>query len=351
MDYIKYFNSEIGLHLKFEKSKPLFDFLRNYIRFSKTKISSKTLNTITLNNNNIKTLIFSKKINNIRYINKFFEESNNNLNINDLFIGHFEPLETRKINISISKFNFINKIKLLLDFIFNRFFPRISFFKKIYFVNKKEINRALSKAEVLGRLIYCGFDVVSFKKINGLIYLVVKKIKNPSFDINPSYGPIYAMPRIGINYKTIKVYKIRTMHPYSEYLHDFILKNYGYSNSGKPSKDFRVTNWGKFFRKYWIDELPQIYNLLKGDMSLVGARPISFRYSEDIPKDLMEIRTKYKPGCIPPYVALNTKRGLNYVLDSEREYFKSKEKSPYLTDLIYFCKAAYNIIIKKRRSA
>ena len=54
MDYIKYFNSEIGLHLKFEKSKPLFDFLRNYIRFSKTKISSKTLNTITLNNNNIK---------------------------------------------------------------------------------------------------------------------------------------------------------------------------------------------------------------------------------------------------------------------------------------------------------
>ena len=141
------------------------------------------------------------------------------------------------------------------------------------------------------------------------------------------------------------------MHPYSEYLHDYILKNYGYSKSGKPSKDFRITNWGKFFRKYWIDELPQIYNLLKGDMSLVGARPISFRYSEDIPKDLMKIRTKYKPGCIPPYVALNTKRGLNYVLDSEREYFKSKEKSPYLTDLIYFCRALYNIIIKKRRSA
>ena len=42
---------------------------------------------------------------------------------------------------------------------------------------------------------------------------VVKKIRDPYFDENPSYGPVYKMPRLGKNCKTIGVYKFRTMHP------------------------------------------------------------------------------------------------------------------------------------------
>ena len=52
------------------------------------------------------------------------------------------------------------------------------------------------------------------------------------------------------------------MHPYSEYLQDYILKLNGYSETGKPANDFRLVPYGKFLRRYWIDELPQLYKFI-----------------------------------------------------------------------------------------
>ena len=104
----------------------------------------------------------------------------------------------------------------------------------------------LSKAEGLGRLVSCGFKIVDFKTIDGLLYFVVKKVKRPDYNMHPSYGPIYSMPRIGKNGEIINVFKFRTMHPYSEYLQDFILRVNGYSEKGKPANDFRIPKWGKF---------------------------------------------------------------------------------------------------------
>jgi len=104
--------------------------------------------------------------------------------------------------------------------------------------------------------------------------------------MDPSYGPIYRMPRIGKNGKIIKVFKFRTMHPYAEYLQDYVLGINGYATSGKPANDFRLTPWGKVMRKYWLDELPQLLNVLLGQLKIVGVRPVSQRYFDDIPKDL-----------------------------------------------------------------
>ena len=53
------------------------------------------------------------------------------------------------------------------------------------------------------------------------------------------------------------------MHPYSEYLHDYMIKNFGYSDKGKIKNDFRLTEWSGFIRKYWIDEIPQLINFLE----------------------------------------------------------------------------------------
>ena len=237
------------------------------------------------------------------------------------------------------------------EFLFKRIFPKLDWTKRIYSDVTKGKGKLLSKAEALGRLISCGFKIMDYKSINGLTYFIVKKDKEPSFDLNPSYGLIYKMPRIGKDGKIIKVYKLRTMHPYSEYLQDYILKANGYAETGKPAADFRIPAWGKFFRRFWIDEIPQLINVLKGDMKLVGIRPVSERYFQDIPKEMQKLRLTQKPGCIPPYVALNREGNVMSVLQSEKEYLEEKLRNPYTTDTKYFFKAIFNIVFKQKRSA
>jgi lipopolysaccharide/colanic/teichoic acid biosynthesis glycosyltransferase len=175
------------------------------------------------------------------------------------------------------------------------------------------------------------------------------KTGEPEFNLSPSYGPLFKMPRIGKNGKTILVYKFRTMHPFSEYLHDYVLKLNGYSPYGKPAEDFRLTAWGKFLRKFWLDELPQLINVLKGEMNIVGTRPLSNRVYQDYPEDVKIMRTKYKPGCIPPYVSL-LKQGLEQSIEAERIYLNEKSTNPFMTDLKYFGLALYNILSNKIRS-
>jgi lipopolysaccharide/colanic/teichoic acid biosynthesis glycosyltransferase len=159
------------------------------------------------------------------------------------------------------------------------------------------------------------------------------------------------MPRLGRNGDMIGVYKFRTMHPYAEYLQDYVLKMNGYAESGKPKDDFRLTPWGKILRRYWLDELPQLLNVLKGELKIVGVRPISKRYFQDVPKDLQILRLRQKPGCIPPYVALNRHGNVTSVLQAEREYLTLAINHSIVTDFHYFFMALYNILVKNKRSA
>lgn len=314
-------------------------------------VSTTNVFNILNNPNKFNAFINLSRTNDIRFINKFFESVNSRLNNDDIFIGCLETISSRMQRLPIGKIPIIGPIYFAVEFVFNRISPKVVGLKKIYFLLTRGRNRLLSKAEVLGRLVCCGFEIVDYQQINGLTYYVAKKVKEPTFDMNPSYGPLYRMPRIGKNGKIIKVYKMRTMHPYAEYLQGYILENHGYAESGKPANDFRLTPWGKFMRKYWLDELPQLINVLKGDLKLVGIRPISKRYFEDIPPDLQQMRLKHKPGCIPPYVSLNRKSNVTSVLEAEREYMIEKEKNPYTTDTKYFFKAIFNIVFRKKRSA
>jgi len=337
-----------------KSGKEALDYFSKFIDIGsdKTFVVS-TTNIFNILNNNTKpnVLINLSRTNDIRFVNKFFEAVNSKLNEGGVFIGCLETISSRMQRMPIGKIPFIGPVYFGFEFIFNRLSPKIIGLKKIYFLLTRGRNRLISKAEVLGRLVCCGFEITDYESINGLTYFVATKIKNPTFDMNPSYGALYKMPRIGKNGKIIGVYKMRTMHAYAEYLHGYVLKINGYAESGKPANDFRLTPWGKIMRKYWIDELPQLINVLKGDLKLVGVRPISQRYFQDIPKDLQELRLKHKPGCIPPYVALNRKGNVKSVLQAEREYLEEKTKRPYSTDTKYFFKALFNIIIKRKRSA
>lgn len=199
-----------------------------------------------------------------------------------------------------------------------------------------------SLAEWLGRLAFYGFDIIEHKLEMTQVTIAVMKTGSPKSEMLPSRSWFYRMERVGFQGKTIGVYKIRTMYPFSEYLQDYIVRLNGYNRQGKPAKDFRITRWGRLLRKYWLDELPQVLNLLKGEMSLVGVRPLSrIRFSE-LPESLQEERVRFKPGCIPPYVALCMSDARSNIV-AEQIYLAEKKNHPLKTDVRYFFKAIFNI--------
>ena len=81
-------------------------------------------------------------------------------------------------------------------------------------------------------------------------------------------------------------------------------------------------------------------------MKIVGVRPLSrVRYNQ-FPEDLKAERIKYKPGCVPPYVALRLPDDKGNI-EAERIYLKEYALRPFMTDIKYFVKAVYNILMNK----
>lgn len=337
-----------------KSSESAYNFLSGFIDTESPEtmvVSTTTVFNILNHKSEINSIVNLSRCNDIRFLNKFFEGVNLRLKDGGHFICCLETFAARRERKPVQKIPVVRSIYFGFEFILMRVLPKLRFFKKFYFYFTKGRNRLLSKAEVFGRLASCGFEILDYDSFNGLMYVVARKTGKPAFNMNPSYGPLYKMPRMGKNGKIIGVYKFRTMHPYAEYLQDYILKVHGYAESGKPANDFRLTPWGKFLRRYWLDELPQLINVLKGDLKLVGVRPISERYFQDIPKELQALRLTQKPGCIPPYVSLDRKSSVEEVLRAEKEYLIEKSKRPYTTDTRYFFKAIFNIIFKRKRSA
>lgn len=91
---------------------------------------------------------------------------------------------------------------------------------------------------------------------------------------DPSAGPIFCQERVGRNGKLFKFYKFRSMCPNAEEkLKELLDQNEMDGPVFKMKEDPRITRVGKFIRKTSLDELPQLWNILKGEMSIVGPRP------------------------------------------------------------------------------
>jgi len=307
------------------------------------------LNIESINDERVKHIVNIKRINDIRYLNKFFETVNMTIEEKGFFIGCVETIDERRKRILGKRMKLFSYPHYAIDFTIKRIFPKWSITKKIYFFFTRGQNRVLSLPETLGRLVSCGFEIVNFREIKNLTYFVARKVKKPVYDMQPSYGPLFRMRRVGKDGKIIHVYKVRTMHPYSEYLQDYIYQNNSLKEGGKFNDDFRITTWGKLFRKLWIDELPMLLNWVSGDLKLVGVRPLSSQYMSLYTEDLRERRKKYKPGLVPPYYA-DMPKTLEEIMASESRYLDAYEQHPFITDVKYFVKAWYNIIVKRARS-
>ena len=98
---------------------------------------------------------------------------------------------------------------------------------------------------------------------------------------SPGAGPIFFQERVGRNGKIFRFYKFRSMIPDADkHLDELLDQNEMDGPVFKIKHDPRITRFGKFIRRTSIDELPQLWNILKGDMSIVGPRPATPREVE-----------------------------------------------------------------------
>jgi lipopolysaccharide/colanic/teichoic acid biosynthesis glycosyltransferase len=290
-------------------------------------------------------------LNNMRGINQKLTIINEKLPDNGIFVCCFESKSTRKKRILTKYPIVVNYLLYSVDFLFKRVMPKIFLTRSFYYFVTNGKNRIFSKTEVLGRLYCFGFKVIHEKKVGDLTYVVSQRIKQPEPVQKRIYGPFIRLRRFGKSGKPFEVYKMRTMHPYSEYLQGYIYERNSLKAGGKFNRDIRVTTIGTLTRKYWLDELPMIFNLLKGEMKIVGVRPLSAQYFSLYSKELQEKRVKYKPGLLPPFYA-DMPRTLDEIQESEMNYLNSCEsKGTFITDMKYFFKILKNILFKKARSS
>ena len=110
-------------------------------------------------------------------------------------------------------------------------------------------------------------SLVLFAPVMLIIYVLIKKEDSDG-------DAIYAQERVGLNGKPFKLYKFRSMHMDAEALNTPQL----YAGEDDP----RLTEVGKFIRAHHLDEFPQLWNVLKGEMSFVGPRPERQYYIDQI---------------------------------------------------------------------
>lgn len=145
---------------------------------------------------------------------------------------------------------------------------------------------------IIKRIFDITFSILLLVLLSPIFLIVSVLIK---FD--GSKGKIFFLQkRVGENGRIFEIYKFRSMFPDAEKrLEEIQHLNEIEGNMFKIKKDPRVTNIGRFIRAYSIDELPQIFNVLKGDMSLIGPRPPLVKEYENY-SEYDKKRLSIKPG-------------------------------------------------------
>ncbi len=192
------------------------------------------------------------------------------------------------------------------------------------------------------------FDI--FCSLIGCIFLlplaiVIKLCNILTGDFHPI---IFTQNRIGKNGEEFKFYKFRSMVPNADEVLEEMLKDKKikeeYKKNMKLTNDPRITKIGAFLRKTSIDELPQLINVLKGDMSMIGNRPYLPREKEDMKEYYNDI-IKSKPG-ITGYWQVSGRSNISFKERCKLESFYSNNNSFKLDTKIFF-KTFYVVLFKK----
>ncbi|WP_349304955.1 sugar transferase [Paenibacillus sp. Marseille-Q4541] len=153
-----------------------------------------------------------------------------------------------------------------------------------------------------------------------LVIAVMIKIEDPK-------GPVFFKQlRVGKNEKTFYMFKFRSMvHNAEELLEQLLAQNEVSGAMFKMKNDPRVTKIGRFIRKTSLDELPQLWNVLKGEMSMVGPRP-------PLPREVAEYslydkqRLHVTPGCTGLWqVSGRNSVGFEEMVEMDIEYIRDRK--------------------------
>lgn len=245
-------------------------------------------------------------------------------------------------------------------FVRYRALPKIPYIEKIYFAppfvwfdalaGKARRNRALPKAEVWGRLAYYGIEVLRERVENGSTLLLGRRVSEPVANRKPSFFAIVALEKMGLDGQVIRLHKVRSMYPFSEFLQKKIFQSHGLSNTGKFRDDFRLTDYGPMIRRRWIDEIPGLWDWMRGDVKLVGMRATSPHFLSLYPQTLRDLYIQVKPGLVPPIFDEKT-AGFDEIVAVEMAYLTRYLQSPVKTDIQYFWYTFRDIFIRKVRSS
>jgi lipopolysaccharide/colanic/teichoic acid biosynthesis glycosyltransferase len=134
-------------------------------------------------------------------------------------------------------------------------------------------------------------------------------------------GPFFLQERIGRGGRPFKMIKLRTMFRDSDCLRAELADENQSNGLFKIPDDPRITRVGKLLRKFHIDELPQFWNVLCGDMTIVGPRPLVPDEHAAIPHDSRSVREYVRPGITGPWQILGPlDAGLDELVALDVEY-------------------------------
>lgn len=201
--------------------------------------------------------------------------------------------------------------------------------QKVYFILKRIVDIVISLVGVI-----CFILIAMVVKISYMLHGDFQAI-------------LFRQIRIGKNGKEFALYKFRTMVPNAEQVLKELLKQEKYKKewdlNQKLSKDPRITKMGNFLRKTSLDEIPQFINVLKGDMSLIGPRPL-VRGELDAHHGNHELYERIRPG-ITGWWACNGRSATTYEKRLELEYYYVKNCS-ILLDMKCIFKTIAAVVFK-----
>jgi undecaprenyl-phosphate galactose phosphotransferase len=317
---------------------PAFKRLEKFVLFKKWKLFREKV-LIVGNENQKKKLI--KEIRDNWYLGM----QSSNYVYDYVFIAT-QNLSVERVNELFEQYSNVNKRLYLIPYVTNINFAHSDILEYINLrLNSIVVeNKLLNKLNILIKGLFDYLIAVLLMPFFLLVHLIISiliKLDSPG-------NVFFKQKRVGKNGKIFYVYKYRTMYENSQKLLEEYLKKHPeeikyYEKYHKYKNDPRITKIGKILRITSLDELPQIINVLKGEMSLVGPRPYMLNELDKLGK-YKEFILKVKPGLTGLW-QVSGRNNLTFKERNELEVWYIKNWSLWL-DLVILIKTFKVVVFK-----